>query len=67
VAIIKSPLAFRMSKYWDIDIHEIGSHDDRRSVIFMVKVLGIIRAIRLWGHMAEIERPIGISATGVLS
>jgi hypothetical protein len=67
VAIIKSPSAFRMPKYQDIDIREIESHDDRRSGIFMVKVLGTIQAVRLWGHVAEIERPIGISATGVLS
>jgi hypothetical protein len=67
VVIIKSPSAFHMAKYRDIDIREIGSHDDRRSRIFMVKVPGTIQAICLWGHVAEIERPIGILATGVLS
>jgi hypothetical protein len=67
VVIIKSQSAFRMPKYRDIDICEIGSHDDRRSGIFMVKVPGTIQAIRLWGHVVEIERPVGISATRVLS
>jgi hypothetical protein len=60
-------MRFPISGNWDIDIREIGSHDDMRSGIFMVEVSRTIRAIRLWGHVAEIERPIGISATGVLS
>jgi hypothetical protein len=67
MAIIKIPSAFHMPKYRDIDIREIGSRDDKRSGIFMVKVPGMIQAIRLWGHMVEIERPIGISATKVVS
>ena len=67
MVIIKSPSAFRMLKYRGIDIREIGSHDDRRSGIFMVKVPRIIRVVRLWGHMEEIEQPIGISTTRVLS
>ena len=48
-------MRFSISGNRDIDIREIRSHDDMRSGIFMVEVPGTIQAVRLWGHMAEIE------------
>jgi hypothetical protein len=50
---------FSISGNRDIDIHEIGSHDDMRSGIFMVEVPGTIRAVHLrrtGGRDREISR-----------
>jgi hypothetical protein len=42
------------SGYQDFSDFEIGSHEDRRSGISMVKVPGRIETVRLRRHMVEI-------------
>jgi hypothetical protein len=55
----------KSDSHQDIDVREIGSHEDKRSGISIGKVPEMIWTIRLWRHVAGIERPIGISSTGV--
>jgi hypothetical protein len=41
----------------DISVHGIGSLEDRRSGISIVKVLGAIWTVRFWIHVVEIGDP----------